>query len=503
MEINELTAAERRVWEAFPRGETVDFRTTDLRATTPENPAQGDTWGPERTVRAEVLKALLMGGDRTDGRTAEVRLAGVRVTGRLYVGYGTVDCPVRLESCYFDEELGLYGAQIRQLELNESVLPGLNAATVRIDGVLRITGCRIARLVRLGGARIAGALFLDRAEIGTEIGTAGPDSDPAQEREPVLQLNHATLGADVWGPGLIAHGQVRMLGAEVAGSVNLDDARLHHPDGTALHAENLSVGADVRAMRLQARGRVNLRGARIPGQLNLAHASLANPGGTALRASSAMIGELWLRDAEPIEGLVNLRRAQLELLHVAPEVWPHEVRLDGLTYATLTPHEPAERRLPLLERDEGAYVPYAYEQLTTTYRRIGDDYAARTVQLAKQRRHRATLAWYARVWGYIQDAAVGYGFRPVRAAVWLLSLLLIGSLAYALDHPRPVNAAEAPDFNPVFYTLDLLLPIIDFGQERAFTPEGPLQNLSYLLIITGWLLATTIIAGITRAVSRQ
>jgi hypothetical protein len=258
-------------------------------------------------------------------------------------------------------------------------------------------------------------------------------------------------------------------------------------------------------MRVRVHGRINIRGAHIPGQLNLALARLSNPGGMAIRASSCAVGELWLRDAAPIEGAVNLRRSQLDLLHAPTEVLPSQIQLDGLTYATLAPHEPAERRLPLLERDGDGYVPFSYEQLAAAYRRIGDEAAARTVQLAKERRHRRTLPWYARLWGYAQDATVGYGFRPLRAAAWLLSLLLAGTLAYATNRPRPLNAEEAPDFNAVFYTLDLLLPIIDFGQERAFTPDGGgwQQGLAYALVVSGWILATTVATGVSRAVSRQ
>jgi hypothetical protein len=181
---------------------------------------------------------------------------------------------------------------------------------------------------------------------------------------------------------------------------------------------------------------------------------------------------------------------------------PGRVFLSDLTYTTLTPHLPAERRLPMLERDF-RYEPHTYEQLTAAYRRIGDDHAARLVQLAKQRRLRTTRAWYGRVWGYVQDATVGYGFHPLRAAVWLLSLLAVGSIAYGLHHPRPLKASEAPHFNPVFYTLDLLLPVISFGQEEAFAPTGWYQYLAYALIITGWILATTVVTGVTRTVSRQ
>jgi hypothetical protein len=272
---------------------------------------------------------------------------------------------------------------------------------------------------------------------------------------------------------------------------------------TVLDAENLTVGANLTAWRLRATGRINLRGAKIPGQLNLWEARLSNPDGVALRATRCIIGELWLAEATPIAGSVNLRGSQLGLLHIPPEVWPAHVKLDGPTYASLAPRLPASQRLQALERDEDGYVPHAYEQLAAAYRRVGDDTQARAVQLAKQRRHRTTLSWYAKLWGHLQDATVGYGYRPTRAMTWLLGLLVIGTIVYGIHHPQPIDPGKPPSFNALVYTLDLLLPIIDFGQEKAFSPEGAYQWLAYLLIAAGWILATTVVAGITRAVSHQ
>ncbi|NBM16237.1 membrane-associated oxidoreductase [Streptomyces sp. GC420] len=493
MEIADLTPAERRVRLAFPRGEGVDFR---------QDPEGGD-----RTIRAEVLRALLLGVAPADGEIAGLKVWGARITGELDLMYATVEHPVRLRECHFEQAPNLYGAQLRQVVLQDSELPGLNAGSARFEGVLRLTCSRITGPVRLAGSRIAGAFFANGTELGDPAlagdGAGDGGADGSAHGEPVLQLNHADIGTDVWAPDLVAHGQVRMNGATVAGEVNLDHARLSLPGGTALHAETLTVGTDLRAYRLCARGRVNLRGARIGGQLNLSRATLSNPGGDALRASSCVAGELWLREAEPVEGAVNLRRAQFDVLHVPPGAWPRTVKLDGLTYRSLVPHLPAAERLPVLGRDDAGYVPHSYEQLAGAYRAIGDEAAARTVQLEKLRRHRGTLPWYARAWGYLQDAAVGYGFRPMRATGWLSALLLTGTVAFALERPQPLKAGEAPDFNPVFYTLDLLLPIIDFGQERAFAPEGAQQWLSYLLVVMGWILATTVVAGISRSLSRQ
>ncbi|MEU5688691.1 membrane-associated oxidoreductase [Streptomyces venezuelae] len=479
MDTGQLTADERLVWEAYPLGRAVDFRE-----------------GPERTVRAEVLRALLLEGPRQEGEVPVLRVAGARITGRLDLQYAEVDAAVHLWACVFDETPDLYGARLRQLNLGESVLPGFDATTLRVDGLLRMSGCRVRGPVRLAGARIAGAVLLDGAELGV-VGAAGAS-------EPILALHRATiegdLGADA---GFTAHGLVGIEGATVAGNISFDDAVLSNPGGTALHASTLSGGTNLRAQRLRAEGRVNLLGARIPGQVNFEDAHFSNPGGVALRASGVIAACLWMERAARVDGLVTLRGSQFELLHIAPETWPDHVRLDGLTYDRLGPNAPVERRLEVFERDTDGFVQHAYEQLTAAYRRVGDDAAARTVQLAKQRRHRAVLPPYARAWGYLQDVTVGYGFRPTRAAAWLLSLVLVGTVTFALRQPPALKPDESPEFNALAYTLDLLLPIVDFGQERAYAAAGAYQWFGYALVALGWTLATTIAAGVTRAISRQ
>jgi hypothetical protein len=119
-------------------------------------------------------------------------------------------------------------------------------------------------------------------------------------------------------------------------------------------------------------------------------------------------------------------------------------------------------------------------------------------------RHRAEgQHLVGRLWGHLQDLTTGYGYRPGRAAIWLAALLVVGSVAFNLRHPTPVPDSGNPAFNPVVYTLDLLLPLVDFGQERSFIPRGGYAWLAYGLIAAGWLLATTIAAGATRALRRD
>ena len=110
--------------------------------------------------------------------------------------------------------------------------------------------------------------------------------------------------------------------------------------------------------------------------------------------------------------------------------------------------------------------------------------------------------WWTWPWNWLQDVTVGYGYRPQRAALWLLALLVAGTAVFTVWQPAPVNPGQPPQLYPVVYTLDLLLPIIDFGQESAYRPTGAGQWVAFLVIAAGWTLATTVAANFTRVLSR-
>ena len=101
------------------------------------------------------------------------------------------------------------------------------------------------------------------------------------------------------------------------------------------------------------------------------------------------------------------------------------------------------------------------------------------------------------------DWTVGYGYRPWLAGFWLLVLLSLGTAIFALDHPQAINSGHDPHFNPLIYTLDLLIPVSPFGMRDAFVPAGSTQWLAYALIVAGWILATAVVAGIARVLRRD
>lgn len=254
-------------------------------------------------------------------------------------------------------------------------------------------------------------------------------------------------------------------------------ASLTNPDGLALRGRGISVGADVTLSNgFAADGGIDLADAAIRGALDLGQARLS---GVALTLTGAQIGTL---RGEPAD---------------APAAW----NLNGLTYASLDPYRPAPHALTWLRTSTSSFHPQPYEQLARYYRSLGHDEQARTVQLAKQRHRRQGLRPVVRLWGYLQDTALGYGYRPGRALLWLIALVAALSGYFTAFPPRAV-VTPAPHFQPVIYALDLLVPVLGLGQKSAYVPTGAGQWVAWAGTLVGWILATTILAAITRAITR-
>ncbi|WP_371580331.1 oxidoreductase [Streptomyces sp. NBC_01314] len=518
---DELTRPERELWDAFPQGRRVDLRTG-----TPEQDrvAGGGEWGPGRTVRAAVIVALLLGASSPQqGSVACLRLAGARITGRLDLSGAEIGHPLWLEECRLEERVDLFGASTRTVAITNCRVPGIEAATVRVDGLLDLRGSvveqgavsplhRHAVALSLVNAQVSGAVILNGAEITSPTGWAVRGGGLAVEGG--LYCRH----------GFVARGEVRLLGAQLSGGLFMQGARLDRPGpgGVALTLDNAVIQTLNLSGGFTANGTVRLRGTRITDNLTFEGAVLngspdgEHAGGPALVAMLTQATDFDLTLAQRPTGTVDLRGAQVSYLHENEHSWPETVELDGFVYGSIKTAEAdggrreavgdratVTRRLEWIARSPG-YNPQPYEQLASWYRRAGHDDDARRVLLAKQRHRRRTLHPAARVWGHLLDVTVGYGYRPWLAGVWLLALALLGTTAFAAGSPTPVKRGEGAPFEPFVYTLDLLIPIGGLGQRTAwYWTDGTLQWLAYALTALGWILTTAVIAGVTRTLQKN
>ncbi|MER6944482.1 hypothetical protein ABT294_10715 [Nonomuraea sp. NPDC000554] len=408
MRLEEFGLAEAAIWEAFPKGESVDL----------------SGW-KDASVRASVLRALLLDAQSVQaGEMPSLCVFGARITGSLELSGTDIRYLIRLEKCHFEERIVIRGSRLRQVDLATSSFPGLVASSALIDGDLRLTGCRSSGEIDLAGARITGTLTLNDALL---------ESD-----EVALRGSRLTVESDILGrEGLVCNGQINLRSAEILGSIQLEGASIKAAPGLdAFSAEGISVGAMVNCCDgFTAQGGINLAFAKVHSRICFDDAELASPDGTILTALHLHANELVLRTATPIEGFVELRHARIGVIRDDPRTWPTLIAQDGLVYDVLDPELPAAARLGWLERDVAGLLPHAYEQLAVTYRRLGLDVDARTVLLAKQRSRRKSLPLYGRVWGYLQDWIVGYGYRPVRAAGWLSLAFVLGATFFVLNNP--------------------------------------------------------------------
>ncbi|GAA4065735.1 MULTISPECIES: hypothetical protein [Actinomadura] len=539
MNVEELSPPERRLWKAFPRGESVDLSSGDPGY---DDPGQAERWGGDRVIRAEVLVALLVGAvDPEPGQVAAVRLTGARIVGPLNLGHAEVTVPLALTRCAFDEAPHLYWASMNSVHLMGCRLPGLVASGTRVDGHLWLEGSRISGGLWLDGAHITGilnmsgvhlanpggdALLADRLTVDANVYCDQGFAANGEVRLPGARVGgqlifrtarlHNPSGAALYASrldvaanvfcdgGFAARGEIRLRGARVGGYLSFVGAELSHPERTALNADDLQVETDVYCSDgFSATGAVSFAGARVSGQLNLRDARLRNENGTALNLERLQAEEVLLRPSEQVEGVVDLAYARINLLRDDPATWPARLQLDGLQYENLDPPLDARQRLEWLRRDTDGYQPQPYERLAQTYRALGLDADGRTVLLAKARDRRRTQGVPRKIIGWLQDILVGYGYRPFRAMSWLAGLLAFGTIVFSTNHPPILNEDDHPHFNAFLYTLDLLLPVGDLGQERVFAPKGIYQWIANLLVAAGFVLGLTVAAGATRALSRE
>lgn len=338
---DELTSPERELWDAFPEDDRV---------------AEGGQWGPGRTVRAAVVMALLLGANATQpGAVACLRLAGARISGRLNLAGAQTAHALWLEDCWFEESVDLLGASTQTLVITGSQVPGIEADSARVEGILDLRSSVVESLafspfnhvstaLSLSDARVTGGLLLNGAEISAPGGWAVAAGGLVME------------GGMFCDDGFVARGQVRLLGAQLPGGLFMRGAHLVGPGrrGVTLALDNAVASTLDFSGGFIANGTVRLRGARISDNVTFEGAVLngASDGhGPSLIALLMQAIDFDFTLARPPSGTVDLRGAQVSYLHDSEHSWPDVVELEGFVYGSIKMDEAGERREAVGRRD--------------------------------------------------------------------------------------------------------------------------------------------------------
>lgn len=404
-------------------------------------PVEGDT---DRQVRAELIRALLLGGDGMPQMHEKgLRLTGAWVTGALDLEGCRIPRDIGLLDCRFDAIPVLRSAVIDTLSLDGSVLPGLNADRVEARGDLLFRSATVDGLIALKGARIEGDLVFDGASL----------TNPG---EVCIAAERIAVRGGALFRGAHLDGELVLSGGRVGGHLDLVGSTINRPDSFAVEANSVTVGGDIAMRHATVTGSFDLQTARVGGDLDLSGAALSAPGGMALNLDrTKVVAAFFLRQGARIDGTLSLAGAELGAVLDEPACWPAEgdLVLNRCLYgALLGAATDAEPRLDWLARQTPSrwgedFWPQPYEHLAKVLREMGHDDDARTVLMEKERlsrraRRERTQNPLRRALLLLNDSflglTTGYGRMPLLALVWMFVLWALGALLYA--HLETVGA---------------------------------------------------------------
>ncbi len=442
----------------------------------------------EGTPPIEGNDAYVHGRPGLDAIVAE----GLSTRGDLSLRYATVDGEVRLTTAQIGGTCNVSGSQLnnpggRALEADRSAIgSGLLALDgfstkgsvvlrdARIDGPVLMSRGTIdaptdrafnaSGLTSTGGFlannyTFRGQVRLTHAQIGGPFDLTGTELIASTGRE-LSALTGDAEGLALAGMGMVVNGEVRAAGLTVTGTVDLSTSRIsgllrmsgaRFTDAATpgsgsliLSAATLASGAELDGVDIA--GHLDLRVAKVTDHVRLADAYLRGADGRSLRATGLRAAQLRFRLAEPPGGRIGLAGATIDVLADHATSWPitleippedgRAVVLDGFTYQRLESTLDVHERLAWLDRATPTFEPQPYEQLASCYRQMGREPEARRVLREKTRRQHAAAGRFGRIWGWIQQVAVGYGYQPGRAVGWFLGLAH-RRLALVLPGPLP------------------------------------------------------------------
>lgn len=437
---------------------------------------------------------------------------------------GHVQIPFRFAFlwCSFCHEIILIGASLHSLELDSTHIKRLVADTMTVKQNI---GLR-AGFVSEGGVRLSGVTCgsILSCQGGTFI---NPGSV-------ALHIQGMRVGFTVFlNKGFLALGEVRATGLSTGADLDCIFGLFINPTGLAINADKASVSGTVALSEgFVAVGEVRFNGGTIGAGLDCHYGSFINPNGAALNLYSATIkGDLLLVGNPKIEGELHfhgatisgslkmlsihqpekvkltLDSARAQTLHDEEKSWVNKnnLSLHEFEYKYIHKESPKDyvSRLKWLQLQlDQPYNPQPYEQLAKVLRESGYDQDGKEILIAKERVRGswAKMDWLGKVWHKILGYTITYGYKPLKASLWIAFFVFLGTLLFGLgksDLISQINPSISPPaFNAFIYSLDTFLPIINFQQEASWTPDSskstsisiPKVDVSGLISIDAWTL---------------
>jgi hypothetical protein len=495
-------SVEELVTAALVNGFPANF--DEWREKKPDVASESDVaWQEARTLQGEFVVALCTSAKKgTHSFPRGIRIKGARIQGDIDLTTVSIDVLLVLERC-------------------------------RIEGHVLLRDCT-ARLINFASSYVCGEVSGDRFRA-----TAGVHLRKGFTSEGAIRLS-----------GAVIDGDLDFSGATILNQKEKRLPRKLKPDENyALRLDRARVKGSIFLRNIDATGPVRLLDTEVGGNVELEGTTLKSPGEDALLADNARIaGSLVLRDwkAQP-QGMISVRNASAGVLQLGAyddKRWPAKdtVRGQGFRYGTIETEGLVSRGLCERWLDLLVLMPFTsqpYEKCAQVLRENGlaDDAKEIAIRRRRDQRDAAKLSGWQRTVDVLLDKSIGYGYRPVRSVSYLAIIALIGTLVFGVAqwtdamipadnalarvyraHPDSMPPGYPPLVAPV-YSLDVLLPIIDFQQDSKWRPDrGAMIAMSatrgfpigwialawsWIQIVLGWVLSTLLVGSVTGLIRKE
>lgn len=486
-------------------------------------------------VRANFVRFLALGGDAA----LPVHEHGVQICGAWLVG------PLSLTAAEVGSPLALHYSRLEFVEARDARLLRFSLSGSRLEKGLNGFGLQCSGNIHLDECFQAyGTVGLENAWIGGQLDCK--DGQFLPELGNALNFDAARVDGSVFlDRKFYARGVVRLIGASIGGQLSCRGGHFSNTDKNkaAMSCENSSVRRVLIFDRVTVDGRIDLTGMSVGA---LADDSTSWHAASSIRIDGLTYERLGRR--APTSASVRIewlkRQSEDDLNeNFKPQPWEQLIAV-----LRAMGHADDAKLVAIAKQRQMRHAGLLGKQLWGT---SALHKAARTDVIRRPLDGLRVLTqakWPKRLlhtgWGLF----AGYGYRPLRlslvmVSVWLMlsALFWLGMIDGAFAPTSPIiqtdpaavalcgagpdagdnrwtQCSAVPDaytsFQPTFYSLDLILPLVDLQQETEWAPvvmvEGEtywagvtMRGLMWFEILFGWLASLLLVASLTSLIKKD
>jgi hypothetical protein len=319
--------------------------------------------------------------------------------------------------------------------------------------------------------------FFNRFDAESAVIDVDLDFDKCTYKDCLTFLKSVHVGGDFWlGEAKFEGGEADLTNVEVKGDLNADGSEFHQGERTSTEVDPHEPAADFDSMKVS--GAATLQDASFYGYAGFGDGRFANlfldrarfygnTSFTRTKADGIFLDGANFLAAAPNRQLLTI--ADMSFQEMTPASWE---KLKNFSAAT-------------------EYQPDFYSNLEALFRRHEYPDEAREVFIAGKQRGREelcyqinqatffpkvklTLAWLL---NFGLDKSLGYGRHLERALIAGFVILILGwFLAFRKEEWMKTKDPKdkerfAGSYRGFWYSLDLFLPVVDFGDEEIWTPD--------------------------------